>query len=115
MSDAEHDEFGDGDGLDQQQSTIGAEDAQCAFGLAPPVKRQQAGNDFDQLKIFVCSRREKRRIPPPGGGYYGKTADECCALERAAACRSANEPDVSVHDRSTVKRTVSSAVARVLV
>jgi hypothetical protein len=96
-SDAEHDEFGDG--LDQQQSTIGAEDAQCAFGLTPPVKRQQAGDDFNQLKIFVCSRRKKRRVRPPSGGYYGKTADECCALERAAACRSTNEPDVLVHDR----------------
>jgi hypothetical protein len=39
VSDAEHDNLGDGNGLDEQEGAIGAEDAQCAFGLAPPVKR----------------------------------------------------------------------------
>ena len=42
VRDAEHDDFGDDDALDEQQGAIGAEDAQRAFSLAPPVERQLA-------------------------------------------------------------------------
>ena len=66
VSDSEHDDFGDGDALDEQEGAIGAEDPQRAFDLAPPVKRQFAGDDFDELKICVRSRREEGRAPPPG-------------------------------------------------
>jgi hypothetical protein len=66
VSDAEHDNLGDGNGLDEQEGAIGAENAQCAFGLAPPVKRQRAGDGFDELEIFVSSRREEGCVPPPG-------------------------------------------------
>jgi hypothetical protein len=59
VSDAEHDDFGDGDALDEQESAIGAENPQRAFDLAPPVKRQFAGDDVDELKICVRSRREE--------------------------------------------------------
>ena len=91
VSDAEHDDFGNGDGLDEQQGAIGAEDAQRAFGLAPPIKRQYAGDDFDEPKIFVRSRREERCVPPPGRDDNRESADECRALECAAAGRSPNQ------------------------
>ena len=39
VSESEHDDFGDGDALDEQQGAIGAEDPQRAFDLAPPIKR----------------------------------------------------------------------------
>jgi hypothetical protein len=35
VSDAEHDDFGNDDALDEQEGAIGAEDAQRAFNLAP--------------------------------------------------------------------------------
>ena len=35
VSDAEHDDFGDDDALDEQEGAIGAEDPQRAFDLAP--------------------------------------------------------------------------------
>jgi hypothetical protein len=91
VSDAEEDDFGNGDGLDQQESPIGAKDSQRAFGLAPPVKRQCAGDDFDELKIFVRSRREEGCVPPPGCEDNGESADERRALECAAASRSRNQ------------------------
>jgi hypothetical protein len=47
VGESEHDDFGDGDALDKQERAIGAEDPQRAFDLAPPVKRQLAGDDFD--------------------------------------------------------------------
>jgi hypothetical protein len=46
VSESKHDDFGDGDALDEQEGAIGAEDPQRAFDLAPPVKRQFAGDDF---------------------------------------------------------------------
>src|SRR5436190_21428772 len=57
VSESEHDDFGDGDALDEQEGAIGAEDPQRAFDLAPPVKRQFAGDDFDELKLCVRSAR----------------------------------------------------------
>jgi hypothetical protein len=60
VSESEHGDFGDGDALDEQEGAIGAEDPQRAFDLVPPVKRQFAGDDFDELKICVRSRREER-------------------------------------------------------
>ena len=36
VSDAEHDDFGDDDALDEQEGPIGAEDPQRAFDFAPP-------------------------------------------------------------------------------
>jgi len=39
--------------LDEQEGTIGAEEAQRAFNLAPPVERQYAGDGFDELKVLV--------------------------------------------------------------
>jgi hypothetical protein len=59
VSDAEHDDFGDGDALDEQVGAIGAENPQSAFDLAPPVKRLFSGDDFYELKICVRSRREE--------------------------------------------------------
>ena len=91
MSDAEHDDFGDGDGLDEQEGTIGAEDAQRALGLAPPVERQCTGDDFDEPEIFVRSRRKEGCVPPPGRHDNGESADECGALEYAVPGRSPNE------------------------
>ena len=35
VSDAEHDDFGDGDALDEQECAIGAENPQRAFDFAP--------------------------------------------------------------------------------
>ncbi|HEY2186877.1 MAG TPA: hypothetical protein VGH39_17960 [Xanthobacteraceae bacterium] len=35
VSESEHDAFGNGDALDEQEGTIGAEDPQRAFDLAP--------------------------------------------------------------------------------
>jgi hypothetical protein len=52
VSGAEQNHFGDDDGLDEQESAIGAEDSQRAFGLTPRVKRQSAGDDFDEPKGF---------------------------------------------------------------
>ena len=98
VSESEHDDFGDGDALDEQEGAIGAEDPQRAFDLASPVKRQFAGDDFDELKISVRSRREEGRVPPPGRDDNGESADERSALECAAARRSPNEYHVSVHD-----------------
>ena len=102
VSESEHDDFGDRDALDEQEGAIGAEDPQRAFDLAPPVKRQFAGDDFDELKICVRSRREEGRVPPPGRDDNGESADERSALECAAAGRSPNEYQVSLHDWSTV-------------
>jgi hypothetical protein len=98
LSDAEQDDFGDDDGLNEQEGAVGAEDSQRAFGLAPPVKRQSAGNNFDELKIFVRRRREEGCIPPPGRDDNNESADERHDLECAAAGRSPNEHYVSVHD-----------------
>jgi hypothetical protein len=39
VSGSEHGDFGNGDALDEQEGAIGAEDAQGAFGLTPPVER----------------------------------------------------------------------------
>src|SRR5215813_12625422 len=91
VSDAEHDDFGDDDALDEQEGAIGAEDPQRAFDLAPPVKRQFAGDDFDELKICVRRRREEGRVPPPGRDDNGESADERSALE-CAGC-AANSRD----------------------
>jgi hypothetical protein len=108
VSESEHDGFGDGDALDEQEGAIGAEDPQRAFDLASPVKRQFAGDDFDELKISVRSRREKGRVPPPGRENNGESAYERSALECAAAGRSPNEYQVSLHDWSTVGPHVSA-------
>lgn len=97
MSDAEQDHFGDDDGLDQQEGAIGAENSQRAFGLTPPVKRQSASDDFDEPKVFVRSRRQEGCVPPPSRNDNCKSADERGALEYAAAGRSPNEDQVSVH------------------
>jgi hypothetical protein len=48
VSDSEHGDFGNGDALDEQEGAIGAEEAQRAFGLTPPVERQCAGDSFDK-------------------------------------------------------------------
>jgi hypothetical protein len=108
VSESEHDGFGDGDALDEQEGAIGAEDPQRAFDLASPVKRQFSGDDFDELKISVRSRREKGRIPPPDRENNGESAYERSALECAAAGRSPNEYQVSLHDWSTVGPHVSA-------
>jgi hypothetical protein len=55
--------------------------------LLPQVKRQFAGDDFDELKICVRSRREEGRVPPPGRDDNGESADEHSGLECAAAAR----------------------------
>ena len=102
VSKSEHDAFGDGDALDEQKGAIGAEDPQRAFDLAPPLKRQFAGDDFDELKICVRSRRVKGRVPPPSRDDNGESADERSALECAVAGRSPYEHHVSLHDWSTV-------------
>ena len=108
VSESKHDDFGDGDALDQQEGAIGAEDPQRALDLAPPVKREFGGDDFDELKICVRSRREKGRVPPPGRDDNGESADERSALECAAAGRSPNEYHVSLHDWPTVGPRVSA-------
>ena len=98
VSESEHDDFGDRDALDEQKSAISAEDSQRTFDLAPPVKRQFAGDDFDEPNICVRSRREEGRVPPPGREDNAESADERSALKCAAAGRSPNEYHVSVHD-----------------
>ena len=112
VSESEHDDFGDGDALDEQEGAIGAEDPQRAFDLAPPVKRQFAGDEFDELKICVRSRREEGRVPPPGRDDNGESADERSALECAATGRSPNEYHVSLHDWSTVGRALQLGLSR---
>ena len=88
VSDAEHDDFGDGDTLDEQEGAIGAENPQRAFDLAPPVKRQFAGDDFDELKICVRGRREAVRrdashhqvatiMPKAGLAFLSLSCDFC--------------------------------------
>ena len=91
MSDAEHDDFGNDDALDEQEGAIGAENAQRAFNLAPPVEWQYAGDGFDELKVLVRGCREERGVPPPGCYNDDKSADKRCTLERAAAGRFADE------------------------
>ena len=83
VSDAEQDGFGYHDALDEQEGAIGAEDAQRAFDLASPIKRQRPGHSFDDLKIFVGRHGEKGGVPPPGRDDEGKSADERSALEGA--------------------------------
>lgn len=107
VSESEHDNFGDGDTLDEQEGAIGAEDSQRAFDLASPIKRQFAGDDFDELKICVRSRREEGRVPPPGRDDNGESADERSALERTAASRS-----VSTCARWRIPVVVGYAAAR---
>jgi len=102
VSESEHDDFGDGDAFDEQEGAIGAEDPQRAFDLASPVKRQFAGDNFDEPKICVRRRREEGRVPPPGCDDNGEGADERSALECAAAGRSPNEYQVPLHEWSTV-------------
>src|SRR5215472_13607987 len=84
VSEAEHDD---------------AENPQRAFDLAPPVKRQFAGDDFDELKICVRSRREEGRVPPPSRDDNAESADERSALECAAAGCSPDEHHVSLHEK----------------
>jgi hypothetical protein len=91
VSESEHDDFRDGDALDEQEGAIGAEDPERAFDLAPPVKRQFAGDDFDELKICVRGCREEGRVPPPSRDDNSESADERSALECAAAGSSPNE------------------------
>jgi hypothetical protein len=98
VSDAEHDEFGDGDALDEQKGAIGAEDAQRALDLAPPLNRQYAGDCFDDPKVFVRSCCEEGGVPPPSPDDNQKSADQCSALESAVAGRSPHERYVSVHE-----------------
>ena len=63
--------------LDEQEGTIGAEEAQRAFNLAPPVERQYAGDGFDELKVLVrgCVRLRVRPLidfrPLRGAGRRG--------------------------------------------
>jgi hypothetical protein len=59
MGDAEHNNLGDSNRLNEQEGAIGTEDPQCAFGLTPSVKRQRTGADFDEPKIFVRGRRQE--------------------------------------------------------
>ena len=66
VRDAEHDDFGDNNTLDEQEGAIGAEDAQRAFNLAPPVNRQDRGDGFDEPKVLVRSCREEGGVPPLG-------------------------------------------------
>ena len=114
MSDAEKDHFGDDDGLDEQEGAIGAKDSQRAFGLTPPVKRQSAGDDFDEPKVLVRSRREEGCVPPPSRNDNCTSADERRALEYASAGRSPNEDQVSVHGWVNVWTTRLIATARFL-
>src|SRR5215472_7713144 len=67
--------------------------------LAPPVKWQFAGDDFDELKICVRSRREDGRVPPPSRDDNAEGADESSALECAAAGCSPDEHHVPLHRR----------------
>src|SRR5690242_13487276 len=83
VSDAEQDAFGDGDALDQQEGAVSAEDPQSAFDLAPPAKRQYAGDDFDDPEIYVRSRSEEGCVPPPGRDDNGESTDERSAFECA--------------------------------
>ena len=88
VSESEHDDFRDGDALDEQEGAIGAEDPERAFDLAPPVKRQFAGDDFDELKICVRGRREAVRrdashhqvatiMPKAGLAFLSLSCDFC--------------------------------------
>lgn len=97
MSDAEQDHFGQDDGLDEQEGTVGAENSQRAFSLTPPIKRQSGGDDFDEPKVFVRSGREEGCVPPPSRNDNCKGAAERRALECAAAGGSPDEDQVPVH------------------
>jgi hypothetical protein len=65
------------------------------------VKRQCAGDDFDELKIYVGSRSEEGCVPPSDRDDNGESNDKGSAFECAAAGHSSNEDYVSVHDRLT--------------
>jgi len=105
VSDAEQDGFGYHDALDEQEGAIGAEDAQRAFDLAPPIKRQRPGHSFDEMKVFVGRHGEKGGVPPPGRDDEGKSADERSALEGTEAGGSPREHEMSVHGGSTARGT----------
>jgi hypothetical protein len=110
VGEPEHDDFGDGDAFNEQEGAIGAEDPQRAFDLASAVKRQFAGDHFDEPKICIGRRCEEGRVPPPGRDDNGESADERSALECAAAGRSPDEYQVPLHDWSmefTAKPTVA--------
>jgi hypothetical protein len=81
-------------------------------GPYSPSQTAICGDDFDELKICVRSRREEGRIPPPGRDDNDESADERSALECAAAGRSPNEYHVSLHDWSTVGRTLQLGLSR---
>jgi hypothetical protein len=80
VSESEHDDFGDGDAFDEQEGAIGAKDPQRAFDLAPPVKRQFAGYDFDELKICVRSLREEGRVPHQAATIMAKAPTSAAPL-----------------------------------
>ena len=55
----EHYEFGERDTLDQQERPVRSENAERAFGLTRPVRRQQMRDCLNNAEILVCGRREK--------------------------------------------------------
>src|ERR1700693_3085485 len=111
VRDAEHDDFGDNDTLDEQEGAIGAKDAQRAFNLASPVNRQDAGDDFDEPKVLVRGCREEGSVPPPRPDDNQEGANKRSTFENAVAGRFANERDVSVHGWSTAGRHASVRLA----
>ncbi len=88
MRDAEHDDFGDGNTLDEEEGAIGTEDAQRALNLASPVNRQETGGGFDESKVLIRRSRQEGSVPPPGPDDNHKSTDQRSALEDAAASRS---------------------------
>src|ERR1700680_2995748 len=101
VRDAEQEDFGDNNTLDEQEGAIRAEDAQRAFNLAPPVNRQDRGDGFDEPKFLVRSCREEGGVPPPGPDDNQGGTNKRSAFENAVAGRFGNERHVSVHGWST--------------
>ncbi len=110
VSDAEHDDFGDDHALDEQEGAIGAEDAQRAFNLAPPVERQYAGDSFDELEVLVRGCREEGGGSPHGYRQQierlGNAVDHCACdpsqkplplpVRRPALARGLSPPSATV-------------------
>ena len=97
MSNPEHDQLYDGDRLGKQQRAVCPKEAQSAFELAPPIKRQELRQGFEQPEILIRGHRQQRGIPKPGGGDQDEGADERETFEDAAPGDPRDEKSPGVH------------------
>src|SRR5439155_24591774 len=97
IGNGQHDELSERDTLDQQEGAVGAKNAERAFGLARPVRRQQTRGHFDKPKVLVCSCRQKRGIPKPDRNDDDEGSDKRGRLKRPAPGPRCDEDHLSIH------------------